>query len=168
MSNRRLIVAITLFVLASACARASLQDRIVVADGSPFAFNEGTLNIKFDGSSFIIVSTNSKTLSIPARTPATVLMSPDRQFMVLNFGDGSGQVLDLEAYDLRSLRQISVLAFKANVVSATKAGRCDIRDDEISYVASDWRKENELRVKTENWSRRAPCAALDRGWILSL
>ena len=165
MSKWGINFAISLSALAVGCVR---EDSILVEDGIPFSKNIGSLSLQFDGADSIVVRNKEKYLRIHARVPATIRLSPRRTRLVLNFGSGSGQVLELESYDLHSMQQTSMSKFEEMVVKATQKARCDIKNDEISYVAKEWRNENSLRIVTENWSRRSACPALDRDWVVEI
>ncbi len=85
--------------------------------------------------------------------------------MALNFGNGSGQVFDLEVYDLDTLDQISSGHLKSEIFETAKLSGCDVNEDEISYVIKKWDNSEALRIRPENWSRRSECSEINRDFI---
>lgn len=157
----KLSLAAALILIASACIRPQPID---VIDGVPFSKRIDGSSVEYDGRGLIVVQSEFQKLAIPVRAPAQLLFSPSSDRIVINFGNGSGQVLDFEVYDLQHAEKIPVAAFKDEVLQMVTRN-CDIHPDEISFVVQRWVSESQLRVKTENWSRRSACDELDRSWI---
>jgi len=158
--------------LLTLCAIASCSNddalRMSVQDGIPFVKKVHGVTLSFDGQDGIFVKRGEKELKISARSPSTLTMSPEENYIALNYGSGSGQVLGIEVYDARVLTRVRGLDLNYLAEQAVRRNGCDVKPDEISYVFERWLSNNEIEVLTENWSRRSECPSINRKWIVKL
>jgi hypothetical protein len=135
-------------------------------DGKPFSRSLGAHQVKFDGRSTVDIRSNAGNLRIIAKTPATLLISPNGSLVSHNYGNGSGQVYDLAVYRLRDGVQLTnTRMFKRKVFQfARRTSSCKIRRDQISYIVEGWSRPTVLKIRTEDWSRKSGCDHVNRSW----
>ncbi len=171
MPNRTIGAAL---LFAGACASVSTTDgrrMIKLFDGQPVS--SVTLSdrivIEFDGSSDLRIKDGNHELKIDPKTPAILTAPEDGSLVLLNFGNGSGQVYSLEAYALDEDRRIDISEFIDKVYAfAKRHPTCSIDRSQISFVFSGWLRGRKARVQTEDFSRSKGCEAVNRDWVLAL
>lgn len=125
------------------------------------------VSASFDGRNQLYLITDNKRYRLSARTPSRVAVSPSENYGLLNFGDGSGQVLDIEIIQFERTRIGGSRLVKR--LALNRAGRsCPASYDAVSVVFDKWLPGDRVRLHTEDFSRTAKCAGLFHTWDVSL
>lgn len=170
MPHWRMIALLAAGFASAGMAGVGPGDTVTLNDGKPVTGRlSGQVRIAFDGHNVLEVDNGTRSLRLDPRTPAVLSASQDARFLVLNFGDGSGQVYGLSAYDLRSGAPIDLSRFVNSVLSfARRTGSCQVNQDEISFVFTRWNGAGSIEVKTEDFTRTPDCSAINRTWVVDL
>lgn len=162
-------------ILGAACSSPSpvVPNRgLILLDGNPVISGSlpGGIEVTFNGDADLRVRSGGSTLVIDPRTPAILTASAKGEVLLLNYGDGSGQIYSLEAYNLRTSKKIDISGFLDGVFTfAKQLPGCRIRQDQISFSFSEWMKDDKKAlIRTEDFSRTKYCDRLNRNWILPL
>lgn len=161
---------IALLLTSCASAPTDVRSSTRLLDGMP---NKGTLsaNVKYayNGKSSLVIITRRKKIFIDPKSPALISTSKDEKFLVLNYGDGSGQVYSVSLYDLSIGTNINLSPSLSHVISYARShNNCTINLDQISFVFDRWIGSNEFLVKTEDFSRSPNCGHANQLWKVDL
>jgi hypothetical protein len=167
MPYRKLAI-ILLFASSIGCAATNKNIQISFDDGQPIHFRHGGIALDFDGARKITIQTTLTKFDIDARTPSRGIFSPNMNFLAFNFGSGSGQVYDLEIYDLESGEVENVDPLRANLIRRAATHGCPAAADAVSVLFDRWRGADHYIVTTEDFSRLSGCSALAGKWRMSL
>ncbi|MBX3564028.1 MAG: hypothetical protein KF730_05555 [Sphingomonas sp.] len=129
---------------------------------------EKDLLVSFDGKDGITIKYGTTGINIPARTPSTLISFPLSRYIILNFGDGSGQVYDILGIKLNNGEQINFEPLKRSMIQFARKNRCAIKKDEISIILVGWDKFDNILLKSEDFSRLGNCSIMNRTWKFSL
>jgi len=125
------------------------------------------ISASFDGRNELYLMADNKRYRLSAGTPSRVVVSPSENYGLLNFGNGSGQVLDIEIIQLGRTRIGGSRLVKRFALN--RAGKsCPASYDAISVVFDKWLPGDRVRLHTEDFSRTAKCAGLFHTWDVSL
>ena len=123
----------------------ALGDTVIVS----FSGNEASGGIA-------TIQTEMTTFTIEASPPSTLFLSPDGNKLALNFGDGSGQVLDLEIYDVATGAMLDLSGFEDRLMETVTLMGCNPKRTQISVVFLRWVTNDIADVFTEDWTRTEP------------
>lgn len=169
MSNWKLAIIVYAISLA-ACVQTAAHRYIELLDGIPID-NEtiaDDIRVSFDGNDQLVVTKDSKAVNLSARTPSVLHVSPAGDVIVLNFGDGSGQVYDIAVYRLIDGAEVDVREFRSTAQKYARSNGCQAAPDAASIVFQKWLPNDEIEVTTEDFSRSADCSSLNRTWRIAL
>jgi len=170
VSYWKIVILFMVCLVVQGCHQRRLSS-INIMDGRPIKnlALENNVVIDFDGANLLTVSASSMSFTIDPKTPSFIQVSPDGQYLLNNFGDGSGQVYQIEIYDLKSKKFVSV-GFIHNAISSfiESIEKCSAKPDEISYIFSSWASSRTILFKTEDFSRSGGCSQLNRSWNLTI
>ena len=125
-------------LLLTSCATApsTEQSSANLLDGKPRGgILSGGVEYKFDGVKSLTVAKGNKELSIDPKTPSVIASSSDGKFLILNYGDGSGQVYSISLYDLARGHSIALNSSISTLVQYAKSKNgCAMNADEISII----------------------------------
>jgi hypothetical protein len=121
----------------------------------------------YDGRDRVVVIKGGERHVLAARVPASIVASPDESFVLLNYGSGSGQVLDMEIVQFGRRGRGNARFIKQLARKQLRDKNCHATEEEISVVFLKWLPGGRMRVQTENWTRNAHCQALDGRWDVS-
>jgi hypothetical protein len=161
-------------ILGTAAAAAILpgptRETVSLLDGKPVSssMGQGKVSVSFDGSDGLVVADARGRMTLSARTPSTFCVSPDGRLAILNFGNGSGQVYNLDVYHLSTKRILSLASFRRHLISYARRHSCSAKADQISIVFGKWIGRDSIFLKTEDFTRRPGCSSLNRSWKLDL
>lgn len=156
--------------LAVLVAAAPASDRSVdLTDGrpAPGLRLSARITATYDGRDRVVVIKGDERHVLAARAPATIVASPDESLVLLNYGNGSGQVRDMEIVQFGRSGRGDARFIKQLARKQLGDGNCHARDDEISVIFLKWLSGGRMRVQTENWTRNAHCDALYGRWDVS-
>lgn len=141
-----------------------------LVEGSKIEFvtKDKSLKIYFDGKDDIAIKNSGASFHILAKTPAALSVSPSHKILVLNFGNGSGQVYDVELYFSDSGKKADIVGFRNKVLHYAYKRGCRIKPDQISFIFKGWNLKNEILLNTEDFSRRSGCNIMNRSWTLKI
>jgi len=135
----------------------------------PLHRNLNGIAIDYDGNDRLKVRSRSRLLDLGALAPAQLSVSPTRQYLAHGFGNGSGQIYDVQIFSLTTGRRVSVSGFKQRVLSFARSRRtCRARLSQISFLVERWTSAHALQIGTEDWTRRPGCGHLHRKWTLNV
>lgn len=161
MSNWQLIVLPLLVTAVSSCSNEA-HSKIELKIGQPITTSSNGLRVRFDGNQRLEVGSQA----VNAKPPSTLYFSRGGSWL-LNFGDGSGQVYAAELHAMGS-SAVSDTALRNELAHIARSKNCDVRADEISILFIRWIDETSFEARSENWSRREPCAVMERTWRVGL
>jgi hypothetical protein len=165
----RKIIAIFFLVSTAGCASSSDSlEEVAIDDGRPLGVRGDGISLDFDGANSVRVSSGERQFSIGARSPATAFFSPDKRFLAFNFGNGSGQVYDLDIYELKTGRKYNLASLKSSLTRTAAAQGCRAASDAVSVLFDRWTGNNGYTVRTEDFSRSPGCSSLAGEWKMKL
>ena len=169
MSHGKLILASFLAGSSVSAAQTTSQNIADLMYGKPVHTRLRGVRIAFDGRDVVLVGTAHQSFKFAARFPAQVSVSPERRFLVHNFGNGSGQIYDFAVYRLPNGSRITMDGFKRRVLRTARSQRtCRAQLKQISFLVVGWESAHALRVKTEDWTRHPGCERLNRSWTVKI
>jgi len=151
-------------------AASGTGDAAALRDGVPIIERPIAHDVKlsFDGSDGLRIVKRGTLLNIAARTPSSLSISPHGKRAILNFGDGSGQVYDVAAYDLDRGTEINIRFARTVLIDRARRKGCDAPADSVSILFERWRSESQVEVSTEDFSRLPGCDVLEGRWIVDV
>lgn len=171
MSHWRIALAAATWIAVVTASAQDLRDQqIHLLDGKPLAESlpSSGIVVTYDGDDDLMIRREDMTLKLSARTPSVLSFSPERVAVVLNFGDGSGQVYDVAVYDLVSGNQFDIGGFRESLLKYARHRKCPTGADAVSIVFKRWLSDTRIEVSTEDFSRTRGCSALNRSWRINI
>lgn len=171
MSHWRIaLTAATWMTLVTANAQDRTDQQIRLLDGKPLveSLPSSEIVVSYDGNDDLTIRREDTTLQLSARPPSVLSFSPKKDAVVLNFGDGSGQVYDIAVYNLVSGKQFGIGGFRESLLKYARNRKCPTEAEAVSVVFKRWLSETRIEVSTEDFSRVRGCSALNRSWRINL
>jgi hypothetical protein len=168
MPNWKLIIISASTLISGQGLSCSEQSEVQIDDGHPFRATRAGFLLKYDGSDQLSLHAHSRSLSIDARPPATLYIARDKGLVAYNFGDGSGQVYDLEIYTLRTGKYTNLSFWKSDLLKRARTAGCHAAPDSISVLFNRWNDDDSYVIKTEDFSRLEGCESLAGEWRIKI
>lgn len=170
MPNWTIALLVVCVMVLGSCANRSGDQPIELLDGKHIseAAIAPDIYVSFDGKDELLIRKAGRSLKFSARSPSLLSFSPSRDVVALNFGNGSGQVYDVAVYNLSDGREIDIQPFRSSIIKHAREHGCLANPDVASIVVEKWMSDRQIRVATEDFSRKENCSVLNKTWTIEL